>query len=443
MPIIAGGFDELPNVGTIVYNGVEFDPLHTSQVSCKPVYDTAGRTVKWVEYTITVDATITLTGSAKTTDALFAKLRSLLSAPGGVFDYSGNGLGNPFIVNAPGSPIRDVQWGPKPQVLEFVPLGASRSAKVRWTVTTCIPELRPVAIKPVLEFCFSIHLGYDENRYSQIGISGTLEIPLTRNTVGDRNTSVTVDQFREEYIGRITAGFDLTRFKPEPFTFDVSEDKRVLRFDLRYKEHGPMCNPEGVITARGTFKCRNNSKTGGSGGLVNWLCTLHCTYVVPKNKPQRLAWAAFLGLLLDRMRYSTYGELPPPDSAPNGFFNNLNAYQNSQGMSATGSGFAMYYLNGPPPRPVEQRRPFLLSFDFDEGLYEDSPTVSFSATWRLITSFRSILVATGWRQFQNKPTSICNPARWAKSVASVCGPNSWLTNDMNPAAQVIVDFGSS
>jgi len=79
-----------------------------------------------------------------------------------------------------------------------------------------------------------------------------------------------------------------------------------------------------------------------------------------------------------------------------------------------------------------------IDFSVDEGLYLDSKTTSFEASWLLLTSLQTILTASGiWRWAT--PSSGGN--RWAMSVRSVSGWKSWLANVLNPNQDIIVDLG--
>src|SRR2546429_340022 len=130
----------LPDVGTLSYNGVTFSSLYKSTITGQAVLDNANRTIKQMDYTLVVDGVVTLQAGADSTDATWVNLRRRLDTPGGTLTYSGKGFG-PLVVNAPGdSTSRDVAWGPKPKTLEFIPLGGSRAATIRWTVLFSLGE---------------------------------------------------------------------------------------------------------------------------------------------------------------------------------------------------------------------------------------------------------------------------------------------------------------
>ena len=89
------------------------------------------------------------------------------------------------------------------------------------------------------------------------------------------------------------------------------------------------------------------------------------------------------------------------------------------------------------------RRAWLIDFSFDEGLYLDSKTISFSATWRATVSFAHILLGSGlWKKvLEGARTPKEN--LWAISMKDIMGAKSWLPNELDPSLDIIVDFGST
>lgn len=87
------------------------------------------------------------------------------------------------------------------------------------------------------------------------------------------------------------------------------------------------------------------------------------------------------------------------------------------------------------------RRAWLVDFNIDEGLYLDSKTTAFSATWRMVTTFSHILLASGvWRKLAENDNLGAN--LWATRMRDIQGVHSWLENRANPNLDIIVDFGS-
>jgi hypothetical protein len=448
MPNFTTGPSVLPDIGTLAYNGCIFSSLFETQVSGKIVQDAANRTTKYVEYKITADGYVTF-GPEGTLPTQFQSIapttflmRQLLTAQAGVLIYAGRGCD--LVVNGIGSPIRDVAWGPIPELIEFQPLGGGLSAKVKWSVTTRIPEITAVVVRggsPILQFNEETSVTYNEDGYSTLSIKGTLEIPLTRITQGNRTVIRTVDNFREQYMDQIAASIDLTRYRVTRREFPVSRDKRTMEWSFEAEELPYMNLPPDVTIAHGSFETRP-AKSGM--GLCNWMCTLNVTYVVRKDRPRRSAWTAFLALLRHRMFQSRHGLVPAPASA-----------QNSNVATAvlaliTPAGIAAPFgtaLAAQSRGVVSSRKAFLLDFNFREGLYLDSKTITFSASYRLITMFSEILLASGlWKKVPE--TTAQGQNLWAISMQSgtnspqgMVGSQGWTRNALEARQDVIVDFG--
>lgn len=435
------------------------------------VQDNANRTIKQVEYTITADGYVTLPKQPQITSIApaMATLARLLQAQAGPLVYRGRGFD--LVVNVPnvvGHDITfitsDVAWGPVPKLIEFQPLGGGLSAKVKWQVVTrlAVDTANPHSTGNLLQLNYETSLHYGEDCFSSLAVRGTMEIPMTRApSQRTRTLTTTVDDFRRRVEDRIISGIDQSRFRLTGRDFNVSRDKRTLEFDVTADEKPYMDNPPDCTVARGSYNVRP-AKTGM--GLVQWHCTMQNTYVVRADRGRRIAWAAFLSLLKKRMDQAGLGNIPPPNAnqnpeAPIG--GNINVPEIGLGQIAF---IALGGAGGPGGANAaadivarnmlaqvqaqiaarnqnqNQRRAFLIDFSFNEGLYQDSKTVSFSATWKLITTFSHILLASGlWKKVPETDAQGNNV--WALSMRDVSGSQSWLVNRLDPAADVIVDFG--
>lgn len=445
------GPSPLPDIGKLSYNGCVFSPLYETKVSGKVVKDNANRTTKFMEYTLSVDGYVTLPDGNEDINLTTTTMATLISSHGGVLIYTGRGFD--LVINAGGAgaapvlgSVSDVAWGPVPELLEFQPLGAGRSAKVQWKCVVRIPEIKDAKLG-ILQLNYETIVSYAEDGYSTLSIRGTLEIPLTRQSQINRNVTRTVDEHRSILEKRILNGIDLRRFRITRREFNISRDKRTLEWDIVAEERPYMDPPPLCTLARGNYNVRP-TKVGL--GLVLWLCTLKATYTVRSGARKREAWLAFLALLRLRMRASRFGnqvavgdpQIPKvpktvfslfnfggiPVPIPNPYFDTDNHYGSALGAAIAGG------------IENESRLVWLLDFSIDEGLYLDSKTITFSATWRLNTTFSHILLASGiWRKVveeDNKGNNL-----WAASVSNISGTKSWLPNELDPKLDIIVDFG--
>lgn len=461
----------LPDTGKLDYNGCTFSPLFATTVNGVAVKDEAQRTVKFMEYAISADGYVTLPDGQVDISPTMDGLRRLLTAQGGALTYKGRGMD--LVINAAGGGgVTDVAWGPVPELLEFQPLGAGRSAKVRWQVKTRIPEItkgqgaksKPgadikklgatvggIAAIPLLQFNYDTSVKYSEDGFSSIHIKGTLEIPLTRTpTQGTRTLTQTADDVRGVIDARVMRGIDLDRFRVTNREFNVSRDKRTMTWDITAEEDPYMDTPPDCTVARGTYSVKP-AKAGM--GLCTWLCTLRATYTVRNDRPRRTAWLAFLALLYVRMaaasKEANVLELPSSPQAPR---------RNSL-LTSTATTIAPHLVLQAGRQLINQARQlrqasssaaqaskdgrtaWLIDFNIDEGLYLDSKTVTFSATWRLVTTFSHILLASGlWEKVPEEDSTGQN--LWTIAMRDIQGSQSWLANKLDPSLDVIVDFGS-
>lgn len=447
----------LPDVGELSYNGAVFSPLFETTASGVVVKDAANRTVRFVEYTITADGYVTaptglLVEAARDRVASsISTLRQLLTAQGGQLTYIGRGC--ELRINPAGAAndaaVTDVAWGPVPELIEFQPLGGGLSAKVRWQVKVRIPEGSPaaggVAAARLLQFNYETVVSYDEAGYSSLSIKGTLEVPLTRSPdQNSRTLSSTVDDLRTQIDTRIMSGMDFSRFRVVRRNLSVSRDKRTLEWDFSFEEKPYMDLPKACGLARGTYSVRP-AKAGM--GLCLWLCTLRATYNVRADRPRRAAWWPFLALLRLRMAASALGNVPDLNGNQNpGIANvlrNVGAErffpQQVAAIEDIGNVWKRFFPG--QRRAVEgSLNAWLIDFNFDEGVYLDSGTMSFSATWRLVTTFSHIMLASGlWTKVPERQADGQNV--WAVSMSDINSSQSWLPNRLDPARDIIVDFG--
>ena len=444
------GATSLPDVGMLRYNGCTFGPLFETKISGKAVKDNAQRTTKYMEYKLRADGYVTLAENANANASInpeMTNLRRLLTAQGGDLRYEGRG----FDIDVNNKTISDVAWGPVPELIEFQPLGAGRSAKVQWEVTVRIPELPRLARKTIrerdnpaiLQLNYETTVSYGDDQFSTLSINGTIEIDITRITQPNRRMRRTVDDVREVLEENILRGIDHDRFRITSREFNISRDKRTLEFSVKAEELPYMLMPEHCTLANGTYNVRP-LKAGG--GLASWLCTLKASYTMRMPGPRfdttgarRNAWTAFLALLRLRMNKSSDGVIPKqkePEKKERVPFWEFNPFREgrAQARRIGGNNEVVQRLN-----PASDRV-WLMDFSVDEGLYLDSKRITFSATWRLVTDFSHILLASGlWRKVEERDFN--RNSLWAISMRDITGTSSWITNRLDPTLDVIVDFG--
>lgn len=464
----------LPDVGTLEYNGIRWSSLYKSHVEGAVMQDDAKRTTKYMAYSLYAEGVVTLNPNQANTDANWLALRQQLTVHGGTLIYTGQGFGG-LSVNRPGGRYVDVAWGPIPKILEFKPLGGGLGASIKWQLTTCVVEMTPALqviltasgrgvpspgfgppigggrqiinniapIKPVLQWNYESSVTYDEDGYSGLSIRGVVEIPLTRSAVTSRIVADTVDSYRYAWEN---IQIDLTKFRVTRRNFDVSRDKRTGSWEYTAEEHTPSGLPAGSTHATGTFSVRNDH-AGGTPFLVSpgWVCNLSVTYTVRKDLPRRVAYQSFCALLWWRMMSGANadlptlltGENPPQQPAPTDVLKN--AIGDFTALFAQGVvvGYNQLLRAMQAATPKAVANVFMLDFGFTEGLHQGSKTATFEATWKLFSTLSGLLRATGiWRYSGDVGGSV-----WAASVQDIMGYSSWMVNEVNPAADLVVDFG--
>ena len=285
----------------IYYNGVTFPTeTETVEIQAKPMPDSAGRTVAYVHYAITLHAIVYYQGQAQSTDSTMESLRVLLQQYGGEFHYENVGFGN-LTINVEGNnsgqgasgPARDVLWGPKPQLLRWKPQGQV-AADVTWTVEVAIPECMSGTNNyqfAFLEAVYQLEIDEDQSGYSTRTMSGHLRIPQTRASVGDRTLTDQADAYRERINPPLQPGF-----RRVPGTFTLSEDKCRLDFVIKDIEVGPNYPPQGVVEVSASHRLSTDKILGGI-----WNGTLQATYELSRVRDRSQAFKAFYALWQDRV----------------------------------------------------------------------------------------------------------------------------------------------
>lgn len=419
------GLAPLPDVGVLAYNGVTFNSMTKTELTGKPIKDNAGRTITSIEWTLSVDAYVTLEQGQDTIDSTMRTITLQLSQARGELAYTGKGFGANFVVNKPGG-LQDVAWGPTPTLFECQPLGASRSAKVKWQVVFTIPNTFPT-IGPLLQFNEELNISYDEDAYATVSIKGTMQIPLTGLPQTNSAITTTVDAYRQRFLDQVANSFPLNLFRVLRRNFNVSRDRRTMEWEFQGEQLPPQGLPWSATTARGRFTVRPHRM---GPGLAQWLCSLNCTYTLPPGVARRVAYQHFALLLAVRMRQSQFGGLanrPPPvnpivqavvnqSSILQLLQRNLQAEQARQRQANTAC--------------------FIVDFGVDEGLFLESKSVTFHASWMLFSQYRNILRASGiWRTAGTEGGDT-----WATSVRNISGWKGTLRNSIQATQDAIVDL---
>lgn len=227
-------------LGITKYNGYTFDGATESSCSIEFVKDEAQRTTIYHKMTFAIRGYAT---DPSGVDSSLTNLRNKLSKQGQEFVFTGHGLGNDIIVNATsGAGLRDVKWGPIPQILEWEPVGANKAIAFTWQVVVHLPVCGggfSDATRGLLSLNYGATFRINDRGYTTRTIKGHLIIAQTRN-------GRTVPDCADLYRNLLAIG------KPDDFTreqdYDVSLDKSRLDFsitDTQIESRNPY--PQGVV----------------------------------------------------------------------------------------------------------------------------------------------------------------------------------------------------
>lgn len=379
----------LPTIGTASYNDVSFDASYKSRISAKMIYDAAGRTVTHTQYDFyfvgiiyadeNVSTDIQNIGGTNylTTAEKVGSLRQLLSHPGKVFQYTSNGFGDLEINTAE---VKDVAWGPKPQVVELYPLGSMAAWHLEFRISVCIPEC-PDAVYQfnLMEFCYEAKNSLDEMGYLTHTYSGQITIPMTRI---DGGTSLpdTVDNYREIIVPALLPFFTRTQ------EFNESMDKRTMTFTIVDKQF-PGELPYECLDAEGSHEVASM----GPSVQVLFVSTISATYTLAPTADRKLGLQHFMALVSDRL----------------------------EAMDNDGSAF-------------------MLSVRSRESLYKKPTVVSYSCSIRFNSEFKKFALDSG--QFRIIPD--IDPQKWLNGPAIMKAMGARGQSGMASSASddVIVDL---
>jgi hypothetical protein len=207
----------LAATGTLSYNGVEFTGADHITAETAAVYDDSGRTVKAHRITISVQTIIT-DSDGSSTDSTLETMRFLLGQAGKVLVFKNKGFGDDLVLNRGAK--KDIDNGPKPEILSWVPVGNDLAADVNWRVTVMIPPCKYARYTGISTINWGATWAIDRHGDTTRTLSGFIEIAA--NGVGKQ----TADAYRKNF-----APAPLRAFHREQ-TWTLSPDRRRVEFSI-------------------------------------------------------------------------------------------------------------------------------------------------------------------------------------------------------------------
>ena len=241
------------SAGNVSYNGFKFPPALKSRVTVVPEYDEAGRTMKYMTIAISiefittdptvppsdVDGDTTYKGRM---DNMMGSLYATLSQPCQPLHLELIGLGNISVndLSAGADNKEDIDYGPKPQVIEIEPLGGGLASRVEWLCTTRIAPCFGNAIGELTEFTYSVGWSFDPAGFMIRKVEGIIGLPATRNPQVESlvaGGSISIDPKSVEAANQLlTTNFPLlSKFRRQTF-YRITPDRRRIQFTVEDTE---------------------------------------------------------------------------------------------------------------------------------------------------------------------------------------------------------------
>ena len=274
--------------GTMTYNGYEFPPALHSKVTMVPEYDDASKVLKYLTIALNVQFVVTDFYHAPnepqrpSTDAEMSGMYKRLVSPGQNLHFELLGLGK-FNINSPSSGaytpgatrLQDIDFGPKPQVLEIEPIAGGLATRVDWLCTTRIPACLSNENAILSQYSYSYSWSFDPSGFMIRTVEGNVGLPaiLPSTTTPSEIRSTKVDDRSWQAAKELLENnFPLLpKFRRTQF-YRLSTDRRSLNFKIEDTEiRSDNSFPPGVSDIE---MSQNISSRLHSEGFTIWHMTI-------------------------------------------------------------------------------------------------------------------------------------------------------------------------
>lgn len=285
----------LTNTGTISYNDVTFGVHTKTHVQIRPVSDRARRVTTALEYRFDVSSYILAADMGDTSAEMTVNIRRALTQKGGNLVYSNWGFGD-LNINAAGGAVRDITYGPHPELIDCTHFGPNNAWLIRWTCTTTIPDQcanpNRSPNRPVF-YNFEWDVSKDEHGYTVRTITGIAEIP-TGQVAGVAKVDNVADNLWFNIYSQIPIPDGFQRRDQR----HLDDSKRQLTFTIVDTEK-PR---NGFVAGFTEWSGQQDVSTSlAEGGFVEYVNNLSATYRLARDKPKSLAMQHFQQLIKSRV----------------------------------------------------------------------------------------------------------------------------------------------
>ena len=352
------------------YNGVQFTELIKSDVKISPIYNNQGTAIKCNKYVFKFTAIVTPqtavpnTGNGDdTTDGKLRSLRELLLVNGRQFRYNDKGLGNDLTVDT-NSAKYDVQFGPKPTLLAFEPIGNNKTVRIVFEIelhlTDCDEGTSPQPTG-ISEFWYSYKLAINQSGYRTMQRKGYIEIIDRRSSELVSGTHL-VDEYQNILTNMIT-GEEMEQFHFEQ-DYDFADNGLSCTFNHTFTEiESPNAYPNGVVSIDAKQRTASKLLSGDTfqSGFNTWTNSIDMSITLRPGIPKVTAWIIFTVIAQQRIQES--------------IAQNIDNNQNGQPLAVV-------------------RIPIVLSIEIEEDIFGHG--ASFSIVWvSFADSLQNVLTNAG------------------------------------------------
>src|SRR6185437_1814918 len=293
---------------TISYGSFVFPLYSRSSITGKPVYDTARRAVSYIAYTLPVDSFILANAAGHelnagppnpadpepgTVEAQLIAIRQQLQQRGAMLEIKSTGFGHLRVNNVKppflkGVDVRDVAYGPHPEILDAKTVGSRLAWKISWKCTFNIPECAEgtavFAGRP-MEFTYTWDVTQDPRGFSTRVVAGQLLIPAT-TVPGEK---VPPDQADKYWNAVVASCPPLPSFRRDAHR-TLSEDRRTLKFTITDTELPSNAFVPGATEWSGTQELSTNQQSA----FRTWQNGITATYQVARGQSKMALYRQFL-----------------------------------------------------------------------------------------------------------------------------------------------------
>lgn len=281
----------LPATGTLEYNGVQFVGAHHLDVEVTPIYDDAGVRVKFHRIVLSVEFVVTAADAGATsTDQTMAQVRSQLMQSRGTLIFKNKGFGDDLVIRG-----GDYDNGPKPEILNWDPIGDVRAANVSWRVTVTIPPCRYPIQRGITSINWGITWAIDQQGDTTRTLTGFIEIR-------SEYTIASADQFREYFAPAAVEGFRRTQ------TWNLIPATNRINFTI-VDAQIPSPNPYPIKTTM--IECRHRTSWRPGKDAKKIFNTFSCRVAMEDGTSPSEAWVIFLTLANQRIAWSDQQDVAP------------------------------------------------------------------------------------------------------------------------------------